>query len=127
MARNRLCYLYSSLRKRFIKKPNKHPAFPFSEEEFLEKGIRALRAGKCPYCGDVLTLANISPDHIYPLQLGGSWKLKNINFVCIDCNIEKSWTPVFTYLGTKPSTRIGQRYTAKMKRLREEKKKRSAA
>jgi 5-methylcytosine-specific restriction endonuclease McrA len=77
--------------------------------DFRAKGIRALAAKRCPYCGDSLTVDNISPDHIFPRHLGGSSGLHNIEFICYDCNMEKSYLPLDVYIESKPETRIGNR------------------
>ena len=91
----------------------------FTRDQFIAKGIKAMKVGICLYCGDVLTVENISPDHVHPLSKGGTWELDNIEFVCLDCNIEKTHKTLDVYLATNPSSRIGQRYTAKRKARKE--------
>jgi len=77
--------------------------------DFKNKGLEALEDGICPYCGDALTIENISADHALPIHLGGSSRIHNILFVCYDCNIEKAAMPIDEYVESDPATRIGNR------------------
>jgi hypothetical protein len=43
----------------------------------------------CPYCDSHL-YENIHADHIYPVAKGGESTVKNMVYVCIDCNSKKS-------------------------------------
>ncbi len=44
----------------------------------------------CPYCGKPLNLATAHADHIYPISKGGRSVLKNMVYVCDNCNILKN-------------------------------------
>ena len=46
----------------------------------------------CPYCGSVLDYTDpdmVHLDHIYPLSKGGQSTIKNLVYVCSDCNLRK--------------------------------------
>jgi 5-methylcytosine-specific restriction endonuclease McrA len=122
-ALRRLNRLYRWVRRAVGHGYHKSIVAELSVSDFKAKGLKALENGVCPYCGDALTIENISPDHIFPLHLGGSSGLHNIEFVCHDCNIEKAGMPMDEYLDTKPETRIGKRiqhdwsYRKRMRRI----------
>ena len=84
-------------RKAFKSLTKRHTQYghgvPFTELEFSSKITQAVIAGMCPYCLGPLTWDNFSPDHMNPLQSGGSPELSNIEIVCTQCNREKSWHP----------------------------------
>jgi hypothetical protein len=44
--------------------------------------------GRCAYCGEPSTLLTL--DHIKPEAQGGTWKIRNLNPACYDCNQAKS-------------------------------------
>lgn len=44
----------------------------------------------CPYCGKKLNEKNKSLDHIHPQDGGGTSVPENLEFICRDCNSEKS-------------------------------------
>lgn len=76
--------------KSLIKRTAKYGyVIPFTELEFCIKLANSLQSGICPYCMDVLTWDNFSPDHITPFMKGGSPFLDNIIIVCADCNFRK--------------------------------------
>lgn len=43
----------------------------------------------CPYCERDMTLATAHADHIYPVSKGGLSTIKNMVFICTDCNAKK--------------------------------------
>lgn len=77
--------------------------FPISALYYL--ACAAIDFGICPYCRDPLTTDNMSPDHVFPIHLGGSWDLDNLKYVCRCCNEEKSALPLPAYLETNPHRR----------------------
>jgi 5-methylcytosine-specific restriction endonuclease McrA len=51
---------------------------------------RVLHRNKnCPYCGIILN-ATAHADHIYPISKGGESTIKNMVWVCVKCNSQKS-------------------------------------
>jgi hypothetical protein len=44
----------------------------------------------CPYCAGVLDDTNARLDHVYPVSKGGKSATKNLVFVCLQCNQDKS-------------------------------------
>jgi hypothetical protein len=44
----------------------------------------------CPYCAGVLDDTNARLDHVYPVSKGGKSAAKNLVFVCLQCNQDKS-------------------------------------
>ncbi len=55
--------------------------------EALRELVRAaLEAGRCPYCGDALTVHNFSLDHDRPRSRGGRHSLPNLVCYCRRCN-----------------------------------------
>lgn len=55
---------------------------------------------KCNICGKVLTLNQLTIDHIIPLTSGGSWKLSNLQLSCMNCNQTKADNSIFKILET---------------------------
>jgi 5-methylcytosine-specific restriction endonuclease McrA len=47
------------------------------------------RLARCPYCGVLLTHANVSLDHKVPVARGGWNTAANIEFICMACNKAK--------------------------------------
>lgn len=43
----------------------------------------------CPYCERDMSLATAHADHIYPLSKGGLSTVKNMVFICTNCNVKK--------------------------------------
>lgn len=64
--------------------------------EFSLEALRAALRDKldsrplCRYCNCLLTLENVSLDHLRPITLGGRSLLSNIQFICKNCNKSKS-------------------------------------
>lgn len=46
--------------------------------------------GRCAYCGNEITVNNMTVDHIYPKSLGGSLSMFNCNPSCTRCNTLKA-------------------------------------
>jgi len=55
-----------------------------------ERLLRGRLKAKCAGCKRVFPAGLLTIDHICPLSEGGSWKLKNLQLMCRDCNEEKS-------------------------------------
>ena len=47
------------------------------------------KTNKCPLCGIELTENNRQLDHIIPLNIGGEHTIKNIRFICKNCNLHR--------------------------------------
>jgi hypothetical protein len=54
----------------------------------LHKQLSLLPA--CPYCAGELDDTNARLDHVYPVSKGGKSAPKNLVFVCLQCNQDKS-------------------------------------
>jgi len=44
---------------------------------------------KCRYCTNKLDIYNIVCDHVYPISMGGSSDVKNLQMICGRCNTRK--------------------------------------
>ena len=58
-------------------------------DAFRESLREALNEGACGYCGELLTVKTISPDHSVPLSRGGGSEWGNIDLICVGCNRAK--------------------------------------
>lgn len=69
--------------------------------------IAAIHAERCtcPYCGDALTRANRTLDHMDPLARGGEHDASNLVACCRSCNSRKSKTPFDRWLRQIPASR----------------------
>ena len=57
--------------------------------EFTRKNVWLRDGGKCQYCGDAVTLAEFTYDHVIPASQGGPRNWTNIVVACIPCNQHK--------------------------------------
>ncbi len=44
----------------------------------------------CRYCGEIITIKNISLDHVVAIVNKGESKIDNVQFICLACNKRKS-------------------------------------
>ena len=73
-----------STHRRWAKEDHQEPDYDL---EALRELVRAaLDAGRCPYCGDALTVHNFSLDHDRPRSRGGRHSLPNLVCCCRRCN-----------------------------------------
>ena len=74
----------------------------------------------CLYCSEKIQIDDYSPDHILPLDRGGSNTIDNIQFICIGCNRMKGnltdeefkWFLSFLKQNNEVYTRIRKRLRA---------------
>ena len=91
---NKLKQVNYSNKRRYLKKSTSdgtipiNLAFPLSEE--LEKLLNH-QNNKCAICDCEISRENnnIHLDHIFPLSKGGTHTLKNVQWLCADCNRQK--------------------------------------
>lgn len=57
------------------------------------KLVRGRNHIKCPGCNKFFAPAELTIDHIIPLNKGGSWNYENLRLMCLPCNQNKgdSW------------------------------------
>ena len=87
-------YEQSVLHKRTRDALARHRQWAKEDHQELDYGLDALRelvqaaldAGRCPYCGDALTVHNFSLDHNRPRSRGGRHSLPNLVCCCRRCN-----------------------------------------
>ena len=79
-------------------KQNSQRRFPgnFDIKAFLIK-FNSFRC-RCYYCGQILTLYSVTPDHLNNLQKGGTNNINNIVPACLHCNDIKATLTLEEYI-----------------------------
>lgn len=54
------------------------------------RNIWVREGGKCAYCGKVITLRQVTKDHVHPRSKGGPDTLLNVVAACETCNAKKA-------------------------------------
>lgn len=65
-------------------------------EDIINEWIKA-NGNQCPICGGILEPANCVIDHIYPVSMGGTDEIDNLQVLCGHCNIVKGNRPFLGY------------------------------
>jgi len=58
--------------------------------KFSRQNVMARDRGRCQYCGDKLSAADLTYDHVIPRAQGGKTTWENIVMACIPCNRAKA-------------------------------------
>lgn len=58
--------------------------------KFSRENVYTRDKGSCQYCGDKVTRAEFTYDHVLPKSRGGKTEWTNIVCACFDCNKKKS-------------------------------------
>ena len=56
---------------------------------FSRRNLFARDKQRCQYCGQNLTMSQMSMDHVIPRSLGGETRWDNVVCSCVDCNTRK--------------------------------------
>ncbi|MGN0518783.1 MAG: HNH endonuclease [Acutalibacteraceae bacterium] len=65
-------------------------------EDIIKEWIE-INGNQCPICGRVLEPANCVIDHIYPMSMGGTDEIANLQVLCKHCNAVKGNRPFLGY------------------------------
>ena len=58
------------------------------KDSHYKKAVAKRDGLKCKKCGE-LDIEKLTVDHIRPISLGGSTKVKNLQFLCVSCHVIK--------------------------------------
>lgn len=72
---------------------------PFTLEEFRAWFQQRLAGGVCYYCGCVLKVKTLTPDHEESIARGGSFEMSNLVASCKPCNFQKGALNGSTFIG----------------------------